>query len=234
MKGFELRLRYILGGVLLAAVSSAMPQTVCAAGNDATFNWFEYTQAVSRSTRGAKTQGVCLVDSFASAEIGPQWTYLNEPELDNYAVTKNGLKLTPTYTNLTSLHFSPTALFLDSIAQPFLAATSLRYTPVTEHDFAGMALYSDASTAIIFGKAVVNGRPAVVVRSRADGRAETAFQPLQKFEWGRPVWLRIKAHNGEVSFFYSTNDGVTWTPVANHLPLPADAILGLYTTINAR
>lgn len=201
------------------------------ATNSATFRWFEYVPATSR---GVAKSNVCMVDSFAAAEIGPQWTHINDPEPDNYVVTPDGLALTPTYVNLTSLRYSPTAVFLDSIAQPFLAATSLRYTPVTEHDFAGIALYTDASATIIFGKSIVNGHPAVVVRRRAGGRTETAFQPLQQFEWGRPVWLRVKAYSDEVSFFYSTNNGSTWTPVANNIPLPPDTILGLYTTTNTR
>lgn len=201
------------------------------ATNSATFRWFEYVPATSR---GVAKSNVCMVDSFAAAEIGPQWTHINDPEPDNYVVTPDGLALTPTYVNLTSLRYSPTAVFLDSIAQPFLAATSLRYTPVTEHDFAGIALYTDASATIIFGKSIVNGHPAVVVRRRAGDRTETAFQPLQQFEWGRPVWLRVKAYSDEVSFFYSTNNGSTWTPVANNIPLPPDTILGLYTTTNTR
>lgn len=201
------------------------------ATNSATFRWFEYVPATAR---GVAKSNVCMVDSFASAEIGPQWTHINDPEPENYIITSDGLTLTPTYVNLTSLRYSPTAVFLDSIAQPFLAATSLRYTPVTEHDFAGMALYTDAADTIIFGKTIVNGHPAVVVRRRANGRTETAFQPLQQFEWGRPVWLRVKAYSDEVSFFYSTNNGSTWTPVANNIPLPPDTILGLYTTANTR
>ena len=227
-------MRGVRYGVLPALVSVMLPAMADAATNAATFKWFEYVPATARNAREGRTVGECMVDSFAAPEIGPQWVHLNDPDPDNYAITKDGLTLTPTYTNLTSLNYSPTALFLDSIAQPFLAATSVRYTPVTEHDFAGMAIYSDASSTIIFGKAIVNGHPSVVVRRRADGRIETAFQPLQKFEWGKAVWLRIKAYGNEVSFFYSTNHGTTWTPVANNLPLPPDAILGLYTTTNTR
>lgn len=187
----------------------------------------------------------CFTDSFASHELSERWSHINEPDDDNYRLTPDGLTLTPTYVNLSNTHYSPTAIFLDTAEGPFVAACQVDYTPSTPHDFAGMALYADAGSTITFGRTIVNGRQAVVVRSLRDGYVTTAYQPLQDYETGYTLWLRMKSYDGEVSFFYSTNHGATWTPVANNLPLPGEAasqagkeeaspeprfLLGLYTS----
>lgn len=187
----------------------------------------------------------CFTDSFAAPEINERWSHINDPDDDNYRITPDGLTLTPTYVNLSNTHYSPTAIFLDTADGPFVAACQVAYTPSTPHDFAGMALYADAGSTITFGRTIVNGRQAVVVRSLRDGVATTAYQPLQDYETGYTLWLRLKSYDGEVSFFYSTNHGATWTPVANNLPLPGEPasdagkenpapeprfLLGLYTS----
>lgn len=60
------------------------------ATNSATFRWFEYVPA---NARGVAKSNVCMVDSFAAAEIGPQWTHINDPEPENYMITPDGLRL---------------------------------------------------------------------------------------------------------------------------------------------
>lgn len=119
----------------------------------------------------------CFTDSFASHELSERWSHINEPDDDNYRITPDGLTLSPTYVNLSNTHYSPTAIFLDTAEGPFVAACQVDYTPSTPHDFAGMALYADAGSTITFGRTIVNGRQAVVVRSLRDGYVTTAYQP---------------------------------------------------------
>lgn len=212
------------------------------AAGDAVFRWFKYCPGVERLVKAPRRgkrakvqQPVCTTDSFSSAQLADCWLYLNGPDSENYRLMPEGLRLTPTYVNLANMYYSPTAIFTEPADSSFIASCEVDFMPLTHHDFAGMALYADAGTTIVCGRAMVNGHQAVVVRYRHDGQAETAFQPLQEYELARPVWLRLKCHGGECSFFYSTNRGVTWIPVANNLAFPQQEImLGLYTTTNLR
>lgn len=114
MESIKLRQKHTAAVVPLAVMMMVtIALQAFGATNRATFRWFEYVPATAR---GVAKSNVCMVDSFASAEIGPQWTHINDPEPENYVITPDGLTLTPTYVNLTSLRYSPTAVFLDSIA----------------------------------------------------------------------------------------------------------------------
>ena len=226
---------------LLISISS-----FSASGQVATFRWFEYCPGIEKTVmtkvrKGKKTMRVpkvehvtCLTDSFLDVDLNERWSTLGEPDDANFTLSPNGLQLRPTYVNLANTHFSPSAIFIDPTEGAFIAATEVSFRPQARRDFAGMALYGNSESTIIFGRAIVNGHQAVMVRQRIDGRAETAYQPLQDYEISRPVWLRMKSYANEVSFFYSTNRGRTWTPIANNLPLPtsSEMLLGLYSTIN--
>lgn len=248
----------IIGGRLLRLIVMCLATVVSVPDafgtGDAVFHWFEYCggreQPAKHGGRGKRVAAVqpttCVTDSFATAELDERWIHLNEPDDGNYRPGMFGLQLTPTYYNLTHMDFSPTAIFMEPDNETFRATCSVSYTPSASYEFAGMALYGDAGNTIVFGRSMVNGHQAVVVRHRHDGKIEKAYQPLQKHEWGAPVWLRVKVGYGECSFFYSTNRGVTWIPVANNLPVPgykpdtdkddgeSPMMVGLYTTTNVR
>lgn len=116
--------------------------------------------------------------------------------------------------------------------QAFVAETAVEFAPAGPYDFAGLELTADGRDYYLFGKAMVNGRPAVVARKVDGGRSQSSFQPLQRYEQTSPVWLRIKSDGANYSFFYSTNRGSTWTPVVNNLPAlsPEGLRVTLYST----
>ncbi len=103
MESIKLRQKHAAAVVPLAVMMMVtLALQAFGATNIATFRWFEYVPATAR---GVAKSNVCMVDSFASAEIGPQWTHINDPEPENYVITPDGLTLTPTYVNLTSLRY---------------------------------------------------------------------------------------------------------------------------------
>ena len=116
--------------------------------------------------------------------------------------------------------------------QAFVAETAVEFAPAGPYDFAGLELTADGRDYYLFGKAMVNGRPAVVARQVDGGRSQSSFQPLQRYEQTSPLWLRIKSDGSNYSFFYSTNRGSTWTPVVNNLPAlkPEGLRVTLYST----
>ncbi len=162
-------------------------------------------------------KGNCLTgnfsytDDFSSSELNQRWLFLrNPPTKTPYTLSTGGLTLHPT-TGSVYKKKSYSALFCRQQHQCFTAETRLTFTPTSSKHFAGITMFQDETHNIIFGKTLLNGRAALVVKRAEKETAIIASCLLPDNE--TVVRLKIEANGRYYSFFYTIGDNDAWQPM---------------------
>ena len=145
-------------------------------------------------------------DKFDSPSLDTRWMFLRNPS--RFYETGNGLTIHPLPVNI-SQRESLSAIFCRQQHTNFIAETTLDFSPATGNDLAGLALLQNEDFNFVFGKTILNGKPAVVL-TRSE-RVQVVIGSAY-IDNAKPLKLKIEGDGRYYSFYYST-DG-SWQPLS--------------------
>lgn len=151
------------------------------------------------------TGNFTYTDRFDGNALDMRWMFLRNVEKP-FHKTGNGLEITPLPVNI-SQRENPSAVFCRQQHTKFSAETSVTFTPLSENDFAGMALLQNENYNFIFGKTMLGGKPAIAVV-----RSERTAMPLGSLvltseQARKPVRLKVEGDGGLYDFYAAVGDG---------------------------
>ena len=156
------------------------------------------------------TSNFSYTDRFDSQELHPRWLFLRNPPAKAYTLSTEGLKLHPS-TGSHRKRKALSALFCRQQHTTFVAETELSFKPSLNRQLAGFLLFQNEQHNIVFGKTILNNRPALVVK-RTQKEEETiiasCFLPADDV-----VRLKVEADGRFYSFYYTRGTGDNWQPL---------------------
>jgi beta-xylosidase len=144
-------------------------------------------------------------DEFSGAKLGPQWEWNHNPVDADWSLTerKGFLRLKPVYaTDIFSARNTLTEMMQD---EAFEFTTRVELAGMKDGDHAGLAMFEQAAS----GVQVVQAGGARSLgffhgSEKVDGAAQVA---------GGVVLLRVRVDGDTASYFYSTDEGKTFSPI---------------------
>lgn len=162
-------------------------------------------------------KGNCLTgnfsytDDFSNSTLNPRWLFMRNPsEKTAYTLGADGLILHP---SMGSVYKTKpySALFCRQQHQCFTAKTQLTFRPTSPKHFAGMVLFQDETHNIVFGKTLLGGKPALIVK-RAE-KETTMIASCFLPDNDSAIHLKAEANGRYYSFYYAIGDSHTWHPL---------------------
>lgn len=148
-------------------------------------------------------------ENFSAAKIDHRWIAMRGPREAFISQTKAGLVVNPFSTNIKAL--APvSSLFHRQQHNSFEATVTIKYTPKSGNDLAGLAHYQSERFNYVFG-ITRKGKDNYIVLARTE-KGLTTIVGSEKIDLRRPVKLQIKATGDDYQFNYSI-DGVKFVNV---------------------
>ena len=147
------------------------------------------------------TGNFSYTDNFDTEKLNLRWMFLRNPEMNRYKWGKGKLTIQPSSADI-SERKPLSALFCRQQHTTFSAETEVVFSPKSEKDVAGLALLQNEQYNFVFGKTILNGRPAVtLVRAEKDKvLIGSAFvKPDSSLQ------LKIEGDGRYYSFYYREN-----------------------------
>ena len=155
------------------------------------------------------TGNFTYIDRFDSDRLSLRWMFLRNPPANAYTLTSEGLTLHPS--EGTVREKKPlSALFFRQQHATFSAETTLRFTPKAEGQLAGFTLFQSERHHFVFGKTLLNGRQALVLKRMEN---EEVLVGSCFLDDNGPLRLKVEADGRYYSFYFATADGA-WQPLA--------------------
>ena len=183
------------------------------------------------------TGNFSITDHFNETALRPHWLFLRNPPENPYTLSKEGLVLHPTIGNIHQTD-PLSALFFRQQHTSFAAETKVSFKPESPKDLAGFTIFQNEQYNIVFGKTLLGGSPAVVLKRTE--KEEMLIGSCLLPDHNTPVRLRIEANGRYYSFYYALDDTDTWHPIAvgvdaSNLSTARSggfigAVIGLYAT----
>ena len=168
----------------------------------------------SVSLRQPPTTGdFTFTDSFRTAELGPEWLYLRNPDMSKYNFADSGLpnnaiadghkgralQITPTTATLSGKD-SPSCVFFRQKNTCFTAETELTFEP-TDSAISGITVFQSDKNHLVLGKTLLDGKPAIALL-----KTENGIQTMigSAFLSSKTIRLRIDGDGRYYSFSYAT------------------------------
>ena len=199
----------------------------------------KWQQQISSEKIVPTTGNFSFTDDFKAAKLHQRWMFLRNPS-DFYTLTSEGLKITPKNANI-SQEESPSAVFTRQHHTTFTAETTLSFMPTDSKQLAGMVLLQNETYNFVFGKALRNGKPVVLLRRAEQSEITVASAELTEEEAQNPLRLKIEGNGRYYSFYYAT-EGESWHVLAQGVDAVnlsthqsggfIGACIGLYATRN--
>ena len=182
------------------------------------------------------TGNFSYTDRFDAKELNQRWIFLRNPEMQRYEWGNKGLTIHPSTANISQLE-PLSALFCRQQHNTFSAETEVNFAPKGKDDVAGLALLQNESFNFVFGKTLLDGKPAVTLTRAERG---TVLVGSAFIDANAPLRLKIEGDGRYYSFYYAV--GNDWKP----LVIGVDAVnlstsrsggfigacIGLYATAN--
>jgi Beta-xylosidase len=177
-----------------------------------------------------------FTDDFTSKTLDLRWIGIRGPREDFAGITKDGLILNPFTANIKDAVPTST-LFYRQQHIAFDATVTMRYTPNSEKDLAGIVCYQKESFNYVFG-ITKKGKDFYLVLQRTDNGKSTLVAS-EMIDNKKPCKLQVEAQGDNYKFNYSI-DGVNFKNLGGTLSgdiLSTDvaggftgALIGLYAT----
>lgn len=141
-------------------------------------------------------------DNFTSEKLDLRWIGLRGPREEFIAVTKGGLQINPFPVNIKEVKPTST-LFHRQQHSSFSANVTLKYTPASEKDLAGIVCLQSEKFNYVFGITKKGNDFFVVLQKTAKG--QSSIIASSKIDIKNPVRLQVKALGDNYEFGYALN-----------------------------
>jgi alpha-N-arabinofuranosidase len=143
-----------------------------------------------------------FTDNFTNAKLDYRWIGVRGPREQFINHTKNGLAITPFAKNIREA--APTStLFYRQQHNAFDATVTLKYTPGSEKDLAGIVCYQKETYNYVFGITKKENAYYLVLSRSENGRSINIAS--EKIDVRNPVQLQVEAQGDNYRFNYSTD-----------------------------
>lgn len=143
-----------------------------------------------------------FTDNFRSKSLDYRWIGIRGPREDFVTTTKNGLAILPFNQNIKA-SVPTSTLFHRQQHNTFNAGTTLKYTPQSEKDLAGIVCYQSEKFNYVFGL-TKKGKDHYIVLARTE-KGNTTNIASEKIDVGKPVQLQVEADGDNYKFNYSVD-----------------------------
>lgn len=145
-----------------------------------------------------------FTENFASEKLDYRWIGMRGPREDFMTVSNNTLYIQPFDKNIKAV--APvSSLFKRQMHKTFTATTSIKYTPGSEKDLAGLVCYQSERFNYVFGITKKGNDHYLLLERTVRGRSEIVAST--KIDVKKPIKLQISADNDDYSFNYSIDGG---------------------------
>ncbi len=157
------------------------------------------------------TGNFSYTDRFDGQTLHRRWLFLRNPLADAYTLTAKGLTLHPSTGSIKQTK-PLSAIFCRQQHICCTVETELSFAPSSSKRLAGMTVFQDENHHLLFGKTMLNGRPALVLKrvEKEEMLIGSCFLP----DNDTPVRLKIEADGRYYNFYYALGDNTLWQPIA--------------------
>jgi xylan 1,4-beta-xylosidase len=139
-------------------------------------------------------------DDFSAERLDYRWIGVRGPREEFVAVTKNGLEIKPFTANIKAV--APTStLFHRQMHNAFSATVTIRYTPSSEKDLAGIVCYQSERFNYVFG-ITKKGKDYFLVLQRTEKGSSRIISSV-KINPEKPLRLQVTALGDDYHFNYA-------------------------------
>lgn len=148
-----------------------------------------------------------FTDTFTSQNLDYRWIGMRGPREDFITTSDNGLIIKPFAVNIKEV--APvSALFQRQQHQNFTATTTMKFTPKSEKELAGITCYQSERFNYVFG-ITKKDKDFYILLQRTE-RGQSKIIASTKIDVKKPVQLQVTARGEDYRFNYST-DGVNFS-----------------------
>jgi alpha-N-arabinofuranosidase len=143
-------------------------------------------------------------ENFASGKLDYRWIGMRGPREDFMTVANNSLYIQPFDKSIKAV--APiSSLFKRQMHKTFTATTTIKYTPGSEKDLAGMVCYQSERFNYVFGITKKGNDYHLLLQRTFRGKSEIVAST--KIDIKKPLKLQISADNDDYRFNYSIDGG---------------------------
>ena len=148
-----------------------------------------------------------FTDNFTSQNLDYRWIGMRGPREDFITTSEKGLSIKPFAVDINKV--APvSALFQRQQHQNFTATTTLKFTPKSEKELAGITCYQSERFNYVFGITKKNKDFYLLLQRTEKGQSKIIASTI--IDVKKPVQLQVTARGEDYRFNYST-DGVNFT-----------------------
>ena len=148
-----------------------------------------------------------FTDNFTAPKLDYRWIGMRGPREDFITTSKNGLSIKPFAVSIKAV--APvSALFQRQQHQHFTATTTMKFTPKSENELAGLTCYQSERFNYVFG-ITKKDKDFYILLEKTEKR-QSKIIASAKIDVKMPVQLQVTAKGDEYKFNYSV-DGVNFT-----------------------
>ena len=148
-----------------------------------------------------------FTDNFTVPKLDYRWIGMRGPREDFITTSKNGLSIKPFAVSIKAV--APvSALFQRQQHQHFTATTTMKFTPKSENELAGLTCYQSERFNYVFGITKKDKDFYILLQKTEKGQSKIIASA--KIDVKMPVQLQVTAKGDEYKFNYSV-DGVNFT-----------------------
>ena len=148
-----------------------------------------------------------FTDNFTAPKLDYRWIGMRGPREDFITTSKNGLSIKPFAVSIKAV--APvSALFQRQQHQHFTATTTMKFTPKSEKELAGITCYQSERFNYVFGITKKDKDFYLLLQRTEKGQSKIIAST--KIDVKKPVQLQVTARGEDYRFNYST-DGVNFT-----------------------
>lgn len=148
-----------------------------------------------------------FADNFTAPKLDYRWIGMRGPREDFITTSKNGLSIKPFALSVKAV--APiSALFQRQQHQRFTATTTMKFTPKSENELAGITCYQSERFNYVFG-ITKKDKDFYILLQRTE-KGQSTIIASEKMDVKNPIQLQVTAKGDEYKFNYSV-DGVNFT-----------------------
>jgi alpha-N-arabinofuranosidase len=145
-----------------------------------------------------------FTENFSSEKLDYRWIGMRGPREDFMIVSNNSVYIQPFDKNIKAV--APvSSLFQRQMHKTFTATTTIKYTPGSEKDLAGLVCYQSERFNYVFGITQKGSDYYLLLERTNRGRSEIVAST--KIDVTKPIQLQIAADNDDFSFNYAVGGG---------------------------